>query len=1443
MAFTSSYTDRLIQQSEYYYGTPEMTPGLSGSFSGSFQGDGSGLTNLPSTSPFPLTGDAQITGSLIVSSSFVDFSGLTDIKTRKFAISSGDYKPGTKVTSASFYDGFVEALDASTDGDFIHCFANDSSSVVTKTFEDKNVTIVGNGYVFKQNGYSNQFQRWNFVSCSFNVYDFTFHRDNTGTGYAHASMFQAKDTTFNLYNAGFSGSSGYALGVRERVIINGGFFKGSHTVLFGYSTPNDGTEIRNAEIYANTEAIDLTGDSIKVIGCNILYSQGITSGQYDAITLTGNSNLIQDCNVEGDTENIYKRAINIGSNTGASVGTRNEIVNCSINQGEIQASGYTDIQGCYVFSEGGRGIVHSGTGSIQNCSIEVPGYPNAGFALQLSGDLVKVSNVTAHGNVAGVNFSGRKQFFNCEFSSKGSTTYAVLYGTNVTDLEINNVTLQNEFANSYSPVRITTSANAKLQINNLSSHQYTKNTSGYSPGITITGASGTKLSLINSSVFNHSVGGDSGTSFVSSITGITGSIIDNFYAEGYKYNSIKAISSSIVNSHFIMKSDGVYAGNEAVIKILGNENIFTNNIFEIDKAHQDNDPVVKIHEGTHHFKNNRFRAAKASGQYLITGSANVSASFVNNVYEVADASYITASNVNNITTGFIDGRGNWHKSQVTSSFDHIEATSFKGDGSQLTNLPISDPFPHTASSAAIISRSIAAGDTDSTALRLFGSGSISESGIFEVEGSAGPLFSVADGLDGVLMEVNNISGLPLFQVSSSNEVFINRGNLTSGVTTATASFAYFTGSFVGDGNSLRNISSTSLNGIGIGNSTVVGDGASSATSYGNAFSNSATSTGGQNVAIGAFSNVKQYGISIGHSVAGGNNTVAIGYNAGNTSGENNVLIGYQPGVNTSGDYNISLGYLAGYDQTSGNGNITIGSGSRGVAGESNQLRIGHADVIAISGSLTTGDIIFYNTASAPNFSGSFQGDGSQLTGITATAGSTSGRVVFTTTSGELTTESGFEYDTSTNQLSVDSLNVIHLTSSFITASRVHTSGSNIFGDDTTDTQTLIGTTKMTGSAQITGSTSILGDAQITGSLTISGSSGVEINNSLLVTGSGANITIANTLSGAQNSFEILNNSNQKIFQVGNQDRIVFGAGATSTDGTSLVWGGTATSQAQYAVVLGYSADHTTGTRGIAIGLHAQSTEIGAIAIGAGASAHKNSVTIGRNVAYSGTPENSLVFSTFGGNNVTYSTSNAFEWYNTHATAPNLRFLAGPTSQSFWSGSGGFFGFGTTTPDAPLTVEGSGSTVFNVIGSEGTLFSVDDDLDGTIFSANDRTGLPVLEASASGEVYIGKSPQSLYTTAVISSTTANISQSIFGLSTSSYDGVFVDYTATSASNARAGSIMSIWNGSNLNFTETTTTDIGDTTNLIIQVAISQSQAQIQSYATTAGYKIKTIIRSI
>jgi len=168
---------------------------------------------------------------------------------------------------------------------------------------------------------------------------------------------------------------------------------------------------------------------------------------------------------------------------------------------------------------------------------------------------------------------------------------------------------------------------------------------------------------------------------------------------------------------------------------------------------------------------------------------------------------------------------------------------------------------------------------------------------------------------------------------------------------------------------------------------------------------------------------------------------------------------------------------------------------------------------------------------------------------------------------------------------------------------------------------------------------------------------------------------------------------------------------------------------------------------------------------------------------------------------------------------------------------------SAAPDTGVVVEHSGSTAFSVIGDVGTLFSVDDDLTGTLFSANDISGFPVLQADATGEVYLGKSPQSIYTTAVVSSTNANESHSLCTLSTSSYDGGFFEYTAVSASNARVGNIMSVWNGANIVSTETTSSQIGDTTDLTTEVIISGSTARLIAYGPNASYKIKTIIKAI
>ena len=1182
------------------------------------------------------TNDIQITGSLVLSSSFADFSGLTDIKTRKFAITSQLLDPGIKVISASFYDSFIESLDAAVDGDTIHVFANDSSSVVADSFSNKNITILGNGHTFTTNGFLNVHQRYTFTSCSLDIYDYTFFRDNTGhSSYPAASMWQIDKTTLNLYNTEFSASSGYALGVVKDCVINGGKFVSDNTAIYGYSQPNDNVEIRNAEIESDKDGIVLVGDGIKVLNCDVLYHQdSATSSQTKAIVLTGNSCLIQNCNVEGDKEANYGSAVSIGNDTGASISVRNEIQNLSINLGEIYAYGYTDIQGCNIFSEGNYGIRHSGTGSISDCSIEVPGNPNYGYGMYLIGDsLIRVSNVYSKGNNSGVTFSGRKQFFNCVFEGS-SATYGSFDGNDVTDLEVSNLTLIAKTGPHTMNVQM--SGSGKALINNVTSTIYNEGATGYDGGFLFKGSPDGTATLTNIACYFHSVGGDSGTSTAATISQITSSTIDNFYSEGYKIGlDLRAISSSVSNVHTLLKTDGSYSGNECSLKLLGDQNILTDSIFEIDKAHQDNDPVVKILEGTHNFKNNRFRSAKTTGQYLISGSTNVSASFINNVYEVADASYITASNVTDITTGYIDGRGNWHRSQVTSSFDHIEATSFKGDGSGLTGISASTP-----TLAEVVTAGASA------------TGDVSITGSLTVSGSSSPIISLPDAPTNAVI----VSG-------SSGTTSINIYDSVDGVRTPTYN-------------------------IGAGLRLVSGEGAGQSTLDVSAVGSD--NGGGSNEQAFIHSN-QQLSIR-GNASAAGDNIKFLG---------SHDSYGLKFDASTSG---VTLTYFT-------NGGATVSELNMGngtfIQADANgtYYRIGRSSTNWLNLSSTkatfVADVSSSSATSTASF-GTYIGDGSQLTGISSDP---------------------FPYT---------------------------------------------------------------GDAIITGSLTVSGSfvpHGTGATNGVIIGSS------ANSPSGNHNV--VIGNS----------------AGNSSATGGNTIIGANATSanNSNFTVAIGQYAN-ATGTNAVSIGYSSQAGGNG-VALGEDTTAGSNAIAIGKDI-------------------VANNSQLAIGYVNPTISASLS------TGHVILSGSTG-----------GLELIGSGSTLFEVIGSEGTLFSVDDDLDGTIFTANDRSGLPVLEASASGEVYIGKSPQSLYTTAVISSTTAATTQSIFGLSTSSYGGTFFDYTVQSGSNARAGSIMSVWNGSSLNFTETTTTDIGDTTDFNVIVHISQSQAQIASHASRAGYNIKTIIRSI
>ena len=162
----------------------------------------------------------------------------------------------------------------------------------------------------------------------------------------------------------------------------------------------------------------------------------------------------------------------------------------------------------------------------------------------------------------------------------------------------------------------------------------------------------------------------------------------------------------------------------------------------------------------------------------------------------------------------------------------------------------------------------------------------------------------------------------------------------------------------------------------------------------------------------------------------------------------------------------------------------------------------------------------------------------------------------------------------------------------------------------------------------------------------------------------------------------------------------------------------------------------------------------------------------------------------------------------------------------------------------LTIIGSGDTqpLFTVQGSSGELFSITDSLVGSLFSVNDISGLPILEVFDNDTVHMGNYQAPSLNTTVLLNPGTGLS-TIYSLPVSAYTGAFFDYTVSNTTGARAGQVMSIFSGSSVNFTETTTTDIGSTTPITFTMSSDGSNASLQVSAATTGWEVKTIVRSI
>ena len=229
-----------------------------------------------------------------------------------------------------------------------------------------------------------------------------------------------------------------------------------------------------------------------------------------------------------------------------------------------------------------------------------------------------------------------------------------------------------------------------------------------------------------------------------------------------------------------------------------------------------------------------------------------------------------------------------------------------------------------------------------------------------------------------------------------------------------------------------------------------------------------------------------------------------------------------------------------------------------------------------------------------------------------------------------------------------------------------------------------------------------------------------------------------------------------------------------------------------------------------------------------------------------------------GTNLTGSTPNTTFVESLNITSRNIRpallvQTTGSTSALVTLANGNT-GVGTGSPLYRLDVSGttnvmrvigsaSGSTIpiFTIQGSQGELFSVTDNLMGSLFSVNNISGIPILEVFSNDEIIMGDyQAPSLFTT---KRTTVNSNvRPIYSFSTF-YDGAFIDYTVRNPLNARSGQMMVIWSGTTINYSETTTVDIGNTDSINMYFIMSGRTPVLMSSASTSGWVVKTLIKSI
>ena len=230
--------------------------------------------------------------------------------------------------------------------------------------------------------------------------------------------------------------------------------------------------------------------------------------------------------------------------------------------------------------------------------------------------------------------------------------------------------------------------------------------------------------------------------------------------------------------------------------------------------------------------------------------------------------------------------------------------------------------------------------------------------------------------------------------------------------------------------------------------------------------------------------------------------------------------------------------------------------------------------------------------------------------------------------------------------------------------------------------------------------------------------------------------------------------------------------------------------------------------------------------------------------------------------------------------------AGTQSESMRIIGNGNVGIGTTSPKQQLHIAGgtaSGDVTKAVIGATGgnaesylylaENFSGDNVNWGFSFVAdgnssnnllikrhsNSTSGTTVLtinrdnsDASFSGALQVGSNLDVNGTSLTLSSAAITYqnnndvdtgTETIATVVKANHDAAFFDYVVKNGTNLRAGTVMAVHDGTNVEFTDNSTKDIGDTSGVTFSVDISGTDLRLRATTTSDNWIIKSLVRSI